>query len=375
MRISQLDSLLAKLFGGDCLRGFSGYGSVFLFLLLGSVFPALPSGLTYTCDSVVTDPGYVDPTTCNYLNTVVAGMYNSTFSNLTANIYISYGVIDGLAESTTQFNLVSYSSYLSALTASAGNSTIDVDALSALNSLDTSVYGSGNVNVTNALGTALGLSGMEGLTASDNTCFQLNSSCYSGLITVTTQANLTSQAAGQTLWYRTGTQPSNSYDFYSAVEHETDEILGTASCIGTGKNGGLVDSCGSGVPSAVDLFRYAGVGQLVPVSSLSTTPGAFFSYNSGVSNGADGAVYNTLAGQDYADFANNCQFVQDSRACLGKSFDITSDGGAEINILEAEGFNLNAPEPATVGMTGLGFAIGAVARRRRRSSGKIPARA
>jgi hypothetical protein len=339
------------------------------------VFPALPSGLTYTCDSVATDPGYVDPTTCNYLNITIAGLYNSTFSNLTANIYISYGVIGGLAESTTQFNLVSYSSYLSALTASAGNSTLDVDALSALNSLDTSVYGSGNVNVTNALGTALGLTGMEGLTASDNTCFQLNSGCYSGLITVSTPANLNSQASGQTLWYRnTGSQPSNSYDFYSAVEHETDEILGTASCVGTGKNGSLVDSCGSGVPSAVDLFRYSAAGQLVPVSSLTMATGAYFSYNGGVSNGAEGAVYNTAAGQDYADFTNNCQFVQDSKACLGQSFDITNDGGAEINILNAEGFNLNTPEPSTVGMMGLGFTtIGAVARRRRRSSGKIPA--
>jgi hypothetical protein len=353
------------------LKGFSGYGAVFMVLLLGSVFQATPSGLTYTCDSNPNDPGYVDPTTCNYLQTTIAGLYNSTFSNINANIYVEYGTISGLAQSQTPFNLVPYSNYLNALTASDGNNTIDVDALSALNSLDTAIYGQGNVNVTSALGTALGLSGMDGLTASGNTCFTLNSTCYDGIVTVTTQANLTSQANGQTLWYRTGTQPSNSYDFYSAVEHETDEVLGTASCVGT-RNSALFDYCGSGVPSAVDLFRYSSVGQLVPISSLSTTPGAYFSWNGGATNGADGAVYNTLPGQDYADFTNNCQFVQDSMGCLGQSFDITTDGGAEINILNAEGFNLATPEPAAAGMMTLGFTtIGAVAWRRRRTPARI----
>jgi len=353
--------------------------AIVLMFALCSTVPAFSAGITYTCDSVITDPGYVDPTTCAYLNTTIAGIYNSTLTNATADIYIQYGAITGLAESTKAFDLVSYSTYLRDLTANSSGDAIDVDALAALNSLDSGIYGSGNVDVTSALGTALGISNMNGVNIFGNTCFQLGPGCYDGVITVTTQANLTAQALGQTLYYRTGNQPASSYDFYSSVEHETDEILGTASCIDTtGKS--LVDDCGAAVPSAVDLFRYSSAGNLVTTSALSTTPGAYFSYNGGISNGADGAVYNTLDnGLDYADFVQNCQFVQDAAGCLGQSFDITNDGpggtaGPETNILDAVGFNVAAPEPGTMGTLGFGFvALGALAWRRARNRTMAPA--
>lgn len=347
--------------------------AIYLVFSLGSIVPAFSTGITYTCDSTIGDPGYVSPTVCAYLNSTIAGLYNSTFSNATADIYIQYGAITGLAESTKAFNFVSYSTYLSDLAATGNGDAIDVDALAALNSLDTGIYGSSNVDITSALGTALGISGMHGVNIFGDTCLSLGAGCYDGVITVTTQANLTSQAPGQTLWYRTGNQPSNSYDFYSAVEHETDEILGTASCIDTtGKS--LTDDCGTGVPSAVDLFRYSSSGHLVTTSALSTTPGAYFSYNGGALNGGDGAVYNTLDnGEDYADFIQNCQFVQDAAGCLGQSFDITTDSpagtdGPEINILNAVGYNVIVPEPGTMATLGFGFtALGALAWRRRKS--------
>ena len=61
-----------------------------------------------------------------------------------------------------------------------------------------------------------------------------------------------------------------------------------------------------------------------------------------MTKGADGAIYNTVAnGNDYADFASNCMFVQDGTGCLGGAgLDITNDGGAEINILDAVGYNV-----------------------------------
>jgi len=150
---------------------------------------------------------------------------------------------------------------------------------------------------------------------------------------------------GLLLW--NGLQPINDYNIYSVVEHETDEILGTASCIST-QGAGLTDYCGGSGPSAVDLFRYQAPGTLVLES---TTPGAYFSYNGGATNGADGAIYNTLANSnDYADFTQNCQFVQDADGCLGSTQYITTDGGAEVNILDAVGYNQNeepspTPEP------------------------------
>lgn len=356
-------------------------GAAFLLVLaLGQTVPAFANGITYTCDPSIdaTQAG-----TCAYLNSAIAGIYNSTFSNANADIYIEYGTT-ALGESTTGFfNDVSYSGYLNALTNNPNKDTIDVDALGALNSLDTAIYGSGSVEITSALGQALGFSNMIGTTASGSECFTPGTGgCYNGIITITTPANLSSETGGsQTLYYRQngGTQPSSAYDFYSVVEHETDEVLGTASCIVTTTTP-LSDPCpgsaGASTPSAVDLFRYSSLGALVPNSVLSTTPGAYFSYNGGGTNGAPGAVYNTLDnGDDYADFVQNCQQVQDEAGCLGSRLDINTDGGGEINILNAVGFEEIeiAPEPGTMGMLGFGFtALGICAYRRRRSAADAP---
>ena len=83
--------------------------------------------------------------------------------------------------------------------------------------------------------------------------------------------------------------------YFTVVEHETNKVLGTASCIDT-TTGVLTDACGGARVSAVDLFRYLAGN---PVFS-DTTPGAYFSFDGGVTNIA---TYNTLAnGDDYADF-------------------------------------------------------------------------
>jgi hypothetical protein len=52
-------------------------------LTIGAAW-ANASGISYTCDPTVS------AATCAYLNTTVAGLYGSTFSNATADIYITY---------------------------------------------------------------------------------------------------------------------------------------------------------------------------------------------------------------------------------------------------------------------------------------------
>jgi hypothetical protein len=215
--------------------------------------------------------------------------------------------------------------------------------------------------VTAALGTAIGLpsADLTGITAGGTACTLGTAGCYDAMITITNAFSSTP------LYYRTGTITPDEYDFYSVVEHETDEVLGTASCIDT--NGALTDGCGDDSPSAADLFRYLNGSRVL----INATPGAYFSYNGGLTNGANGAVYNTLPnGDDYGDFISGCPTsprVQDAVGCPGfAGLNITNDGGAEINILDAVGYNLAAvPEPSFYLLVGAGLTGIVVVRRLR----------
>jgi hypothetical protein len=311
---------------------------------LGST-AASASSFVFTCDASIdlTAAG-----TCAYLNSTVAGYYTSTFSNVNVNIYIRMG-ITGLGSSTSGFlNLINYSAYRSDLITTASNDAVDTAAKASLPGAEPALFNSGQVEVTSALGAALGISNANllGTTTSNTSCHPGAAGCYNGIITITTPANLSSETGGQQSLYWDqlgGSQPALSYDFYSIVQHEADEILGTSSCVSTSSS--LTEGCGGNNVGAVDLFRY-NAGTRVFIDS---TTGAYFSFNGGVSNGANGAVYNTSAnGQDYADFASNCAFVQDATGCLGQKLNITTDGNAEINILNAIGYNLTpTPEPGT----------------------------
>jgi|SRR5580658_6351814 hypothetical protein len=311
-----------------------------LWLAAGVLFGAAVAGagtLSFTCDPSVT------ASECNTLNTTIAGLYDSSFTNVNANIYIKFGTTS-LGQSTTGFdNQVSYSTYRDALIAEDGSGAVRADAIASLPATEPALYGGANVDITSALGEALGISNLTGTTAGGVMCNIGTAGCYNGIITITNDPSTQ-------LYFRNGTINPDAFDFYSVVEHETDEVLGTASCVDT-TGAALADGCpGTNTPSAVDLYRYNGTGNLVLIDP---TPGAYFSFDGGVTNGAGGALYNTLAnGDDYADFISGCPStprIQDGMGCPGfAGLNITNDGGAEINILDAVGFNVNptaVPEP------------------------------
>jgi hypothetical protein len=315
--------------------------------------------VSYTCDASI---DAAQAGTCAYLNGAIAGLYSSTFTNANASIYITYGAT-GLGQSTQYENFVGYDQYRSALIAGSSGDAVDVGAIASLPATEPAIYNNANVNVTAALGTLLGLpvTGITTPATGENTCTIGDLGCYDAIITLATPSSLA--GGGQGYYYRQngGSAAGNQYDIYSVAEHETDEVLGTSSCIGT--TGSLSNGCSAGSgsatsPSAVDLFRYNAGARVL----ISGTAGAYFSYDGGVTNGAAGAIYNTLAnGDDYADFASNCTFVQDATGCLGQSLDITTDGGAEANILDAVGYNRNTssavPEPGTMSLMGAALAF------------------
>ena len=305
-----------------------------------------PAAVTFTCDPNVntTVAGL-----CTTLNTTMAGIYNNTFSNANANIYVQFGVTGLGASVGGTGTLIPYSTFITALTASKnGNQTA---ALTALNNYVTPVYGAGMMSVSVAYAWSLGIPGITGVTSSGGNCTQGSTGCYAGVVTMTNVPG--------TFYYRTGTLSPTADDYFTTFEHEVDELLGTSSCIDTNNNV-LTDGCGPGIPSAMDLFRYSAAGKLIPVSALSTVPGAYFSYDGGATDPVPGLFFNTLAnGSDYADFVASCPgtyHVQDATGCpgMGAGLDITNDGGIEISMLNAAGYNLvtvtNAPTISSNGI-------------------------
>ena len=302
-----------------------------LVLLSGAVVSN--AGITFTCDPTInaTVPGL-----CNTLQTTTAGIYNNTFSNINANVYVTFGAT-GLGSSSGFDNFVPYSTYVSAATANANGSTVQTAAAAALKNNAAPIY-TGNVKVSAAQGLSLGFPGMTGITSTSANCELPATGCYVGIITMSNTASF---------YYRTGTIAPTAYDFFTTFEHEVNEVLGTSSCTDTSK-ATLMNSCGPGIPAAVDLFRYSAPGKLIPVSSLSTAPGAYFSYD-GTNNVAPNLFFNTLSnGNDYADFISaDCGsagpfYVQNGTGCPGGSpgLDITNDGNVEINTLNALGYTL-----------------------------------
>lgn len=281
-----------------------------------TVAPAAPkvaiaanSGVVYTCDSNLTT---LYPTICNTLNTTIAGLYSKAFTNVTASIYIQLGNT-GAGMSQFSFNGFTYNSYRNALVSVASDATDNAALAGAVPA--TAPY-SGNVELVHPLQLALGLSSTRCLASA---------SCYDGTITISNTLPL---------YFRTGTITGSEYDFFTIAEHETDEILGTASC--------LFGTCKQIYPP--DLFRYhsdhsrgLAAGENNSCAS-SDTGNACFSL--------DGShmlqQYNNINGDgDAGDWVPSCnaQLVQNEAICAGiAGVDISPS--AEILVLDAIGYTL-----------------------------------
>jgi hypothetical protein len=304
--------------------------------------PLSAAGIAYDCAS------NIETSTCTYLNTNIAGLYAGVFVNANAKIFIQYGST-GLGQSQQYYNSTTYNDYLTALTAHEGDAT-DVTAVGTLPNTEPAIFANGSVYLTSALSQVLGipvaagLGGQDGVNVGLGQCTLGTTACYNGIVTL-------ANPAGQ-YYYRTGTQTGSQYDIYSVVQHETNEVLGTSSCIGT-VNGLAGDVCaGTGV-NVADLFRYSAPGTRSFVSQGSGTL-AYMSFNGGATSIA--SYTNSPGIGDYGDWSTNCAHVQDATGCLGQSFNITSNGAVEITALDIVGFNLvSTPEPATTVLLTLGL--------------------
>ena len=328
--------------------------------VVGATTQVTGPGITFTCDPTIDTDGPAG--LCASLATVISPLYNNTFTNANASIYIKFDPAAGLADSTGGFfNTVPYATFQAALQSqSTGSAKAFVPAG------EPSIFGTRQVNLTSALAQALGITQADqgvgigpvaGLTAGGDFCTTPGTGgCYNGLIRVNTPANLQSQI-DQGYTYRalsgstTGT--TDNYDFYSVVEHEVDEVLGTASCVGFPSTGPLTNE--GNCVAAVDLFRYTSTG----TRTFDTLPSiAYFSPDGGLTD-TQGNLYNTTSpGGDWADFSQSCVFVQDAGACpssilAANSFDITTEGpggtaGPEVAILNAVGYNLKVAASQTI---------------------------
>jgi hypothetical protein len=333
-----------------------------------TVVPGFANGIQYVCDS--TDSNQIGTSVCNTLTSTVEAQYASIFTNANALIYVQYGNIGGDVGQNVQFyNTVSYSSYYNALTANEQGSN-DVTAVGSLGGSTTNPVVAGDgVALTSSLDAALGLSGATGIctTATNASCVAKTPSCalgtancYNDIITISNSASL---------YYDTGAYTNGQYDFFTAVEHETDEALGTSSCIENAALA-LAKGCangGDGV-SAADLFRYSAPGSRsflgTDGAQANGTP-AYFSINGG---GVEIATYNNSPnGADYGDWSTTCKYVQDADACSSQSgLTIANDGGVEIAVLDAVGYNLTplgesltvaVPEPGNMAMFAGGLVL------------------
>ncbi len=252
------------------------------------------------------------------LNNMVA-FFNSTYTG-SAVVNIQYNSMgSGLGQSSTAYVTgLSYASYHSALISHSSGDAIDSAALAELASNPPS---ESTLDLTTANARELG--------------FSANPGGFDGVVGLNTSICFTGHSNPQ----------SNEYDLWAVAAHETDEVLGTSSGVGSGS---ITDA---------DLFRYSSTTG-VRSFTTNTSQSAFFS--------VDGTThieqYNTSGTGDWGDWiVHTPGQVQDWE---GTPDQIVNYGVGETSLLDAVGYNTAAaPEPASMALLGLG-AVALIRRKR-----------
>jgi hypothetical protein len=271
------------------------------------------------------------------VNNALAIYSSNMGNNLTLPINFAFSSsITGAQSDYSAFNFT-YTQYRAALLTNATTAN-DATVLANLStgSVDP-VIGGTNIAVPTALGLALGLSG--------------------------TQANY------GTVTFNTATYSSNPAGFLGVIQHEINEVLGTASSLPN--NTGTATLPTTIAPA--DLFRYSsGTARSFSLNLTSDpTNKAFFRLSPG---GPNLHEFNNLPnGGDYADWAANGSFAAAPQDWSGPSTVFTSMAisPAELNMLDAVGYNaFPVPEPGTV-VSLCSVALGWLAVRRRQHAGRV----
>ena len=169
------------------------------------------------------------------------------------------------------------------------------------------------------------------MTSSDGSCSTSGTAgCCEGIITMSG----TIQSAGN-FYFRSGSIGPSQYDFYATVQHETDKIIGTASC--------AFDACGGTHIAAVDLFRYQSNGARSFGAGNNNSCTTANAGNACFS--IDGVrmlqhYYNINDGYDAGDWVPSCspELVQGA-VCAGIA-NVNISPAAEILVLDVIGYSL-----------------------------------
>lgn len=306
--------------------------------------------IMYTCDASI------GAALCGDINSIVGGIYNSTFTNVTANIFITYdGAVPGLPPLPPEFaagslrilSAVDYNTWRSALIGAEADANDQLAVKDNVPATEPAIFNAQNglgIALTNANERALGMTATIGTNDSwSANCTIGTTGCYDGIINMSNSVS----------WYfRNGPQPPFTLDFYTAVEHETDEILGTLSCVS-------FNFICEGYAAPVDFFRYSAPGVRTLTSGVGS---AYFSIDGGATSVAP--YNNDSAFGDLGDWDPSVCSVQSSFICGNEDI-----GPKEITVLDAIGYNLHpSAVPEVKSSLLLLSAIGCISFIRRRRS-------